>query len=224
MAIEGLVIVVSILLAFTIDAWWDERRDAEDEEAQVARVLAELRSNAALLDAQMEALDSATQAASEFLGMMGPDAEDVPVSAVGDMLYRIYGVNTISLGDSASRNFVSTGQLTDDRWTDLRLALADLLSSIHQVERASLELRQMRPEMLRQMWRHVSGLDVVKAAPPMADYPESKFQSNVGALLSDIAFEGMVASYAIRMELNRGSIQRLEQQLGDVIARIEATP
>ena len=42
--VEGVVIVVSILLAFAIDAWWDERQQLSDAEDQVERVVAELQS------------------------------------------------------------------------------------------------------------------------------------------------------------------------------------
>lgn len=30
--VEGFAIVISILLAFAIDAWWDNRRDKQEEQ------------------------------------------------------------------------------------------------------------------------------------------------------------------------------------------------
>jgi len=50
LAAEGLVIVVSILAAFALDTWWDNRKDAEEEQ----RVLAALASEfaAARVDLQ----------------------------------------------------------------------------------------------------------------------------------------------------------------------------
>ena len=49
--VEGLVIVVSILLAFAIDAWWEDRQEAEKARLQIERVVAELESNAVLIAA-----------------------------------------------------------------------------------------------------------------------------------------------------------------------------
>jgi len=49
--VEGLVIVVSILLAFAIDAWWEDRQEAEVARLQIERVVAELESNAVLIAA-----------------------------------------------------------------------------------------------------------------------------------------------------------------------------
>jgi hypothetical protein len=44
MFVEGVVIVVSIFLAFAIDAWWDDRQQAEEARLQVERVVSEKRS------------------------------------------------------------------------------------------------------------------------------------------------------------------------------------
>ena len=114
--IEGLVIVVSILLAFAIDAWWDQQREARDAEDQVARVVAELRANIAILEVQDQSLDYTTRAAREFLSIMGPDAEPVTTQEIGSMMGRIFGVPTLSLTKSATQNFLASGQLTDGRW------------------------------------------------------------------------------------------------------------
>ncbi len=219
--IEGLVIVVSILLAFTIDAWWDQQREERDAKDQVARVVAELRANVAILLAQDESLEYSTRGAREFLSIMGPDVGPVSVQTVGGMMYRIYGVPTLSLGNSATRNFLSSGQLTDGRWTDIRLALAELLSEVQLAENASLELRQMRPEMLARMRPYISGLDVAKEHPSMADYPSSRFESDAGALLSDMSFESLIANYAIRMEINRQNVHELLDRHSAVIGMIE---
>jgi hypothetical protein len=221
LTIEGLVIVVSILLAFAIDAWWDKRREMSDAEDQVARVVAELHANIAILQAQNAALEHATEGAREFLSIMGPDAGPVSVQTVGEMMYRIYGVPTLSLSSSATRNLLSSGQLTAGRWIDIRLALTELLSRMQLAEDASQELRQMRPEMLEHMRPYVSGLDVVKMNPTMERYPTSRFQSDAGSLLSDMSFESLIAYYAIRMEINRDYVTSLLKEHGAVIETIE---
>ncbi len=219
--IEGLVIVVSILLAFTIDAWWDQQREVRDAKDQVARVVAELRANVAILEAQDQSLDYTTRAAREFLSIMGPDAEPVSTQEIGSMTYRIFGVPTLSLSRSATQNFLSSGQLTDGRWIDIRLALAQMLSEAQIAENSSLELRQMRPNLLERMQTFVSALDVAKEHPLMADYPPSRFNSDSDALLSDMKFESLTANYAIRMEINRQNVKFLLEQHGVVIDMIE---
>ena len=48
--IEGATIAVSILLAFAVDAWWDNQRDREKLDNGLANLQAELRSNIERID------------------------------------------------------------------------------------------------------------------------------------------------------------------------------
>lgn len=219
--IEGLVIVVSILLAFSIDAWWDQQRELRDAEDQVARVVAELNANITILNAQDEALGHTTRAAREFLSMMGPDVEAVSNQEVGVMMGRIFSVGTLSLSRSATQNFLSSGQLTDGRWVGIRLALSEMLSKVHAAENNSLELRQMRPNIWEHEQDFVSGLDIVRDHALMKDYPASQFESDADALLSDMKFEGVIANYAIRMEINRDNVRDLLARHSALINMIE---
>ena len=49
-AVEAAAIVVSILLAFAIDAWWDDRQDAATERVILSSLLVELRSVESRID------------------------------------------------------------------------------------------------------------------------------------------------------------------------------
>ena len=47
---EGLAIVVSILLAFAIDAWWEDRSDRQQLNNGLVNLQTELRSNIEMID------------------------------------------------------------------------------------------------------------------------------------------------------------------------------
>ena len=64
LATEGVVIVLSILLAFAIDAWWGEWREKTAEIEQLARVSTELVSNAEIVQRKLETLAVAIDATS----------------------------------------------------------------------------------------------------------------------------------------------------------------
>ena len=125
--VEGLVIVISILLAFAIDAWWEDLQETRDAEDQVVRVVAELQANVEILRAQDQQLELARGAAREFLSIMGPGDEPVAMQTIGSSMVGIFSVPTLSLNDSATQDFLSSGQLTYGRWIDVRLALTCLL-------------------------------------------------------------------------------------------------
>ena len=215
---EGFVIVVSILLAFAIDAWWDERQQIRDAEDQVARVVAELRANVELLEEQDRSLAAATSEAGKFLNLFGPEPVPTELVEIAALLEGIYSVPTYSVERSASANFLSSGQLTEGRWAEFRTSLATTLSTASTAENASLELRQMRPEIANRMQMYVSGLDVVLAHPLMKDYQPSRFTSNTHALLSDLQLEGLISNYTIRMEINHLYVHDLLQSYESLIA------
>ncbi len=219
---EGTVIVVSILLAFTIDAWWDERQQTRDAADQVARVVAELRANVALLEDQDRNLGRAIEVAGDFLKLFGPEPAPTELLEIAALLEGIYSVPTFSLERSASANFLSSGQLTESQWAEFRTSLANTLSSATTAESSSLELRQMRPEIANRMQLYVSGLDLVRAHPLMKDYQPSRFTSDTHGLLSDMQFEGFISNYTIRMEINRLNVRDLLRRYQSLIADVDA--
>jgi len=219
---EGIVILVSILLAFSIDAWWSERQQYREAESQVDRVLTEMRANLAILKAQDGYLDGAIEGARELLILCGPDPVPTKPSKLAALVGRIYGVPVLSLERSASDEFLSSGHLTIGLGSELRNSLSYTLSNVRISENSSLELRAMRPEMVRHMQSHFSGLDLVRGHELMQDYPSSRFVSDSQSLLSDMYFEGLIANYTIRMEINRRSIENLSKRYESLIAEVEA--
>ena len=220
--IEGFVIVVSILLAFAIDAWWDERQQLSDAEDQAARVVAELRVNVELLEYQDESLSIAIGAAKEFLGMFGPSPEPTTASGIGSLMGRLYSVPTLALERNASADFLSSGQLTEGRWAEFRSSLANTLSGTRTAERSSVELRAMRPAIGDRLHSYVPGLELVRDHELMREYQPSQFEADTTGLLSDMRFEGLIATYAIRLEINRRNTRDLLERYKRLIEDVES--
>jgi len=209
MLVEGLVIVVSILLAFAIDAWWDYRQQAEEAGLQVERVVAELESNVALLEAQISRLDVTTNAAKRFLSKFGPAPAPVEKTEVGELFNELYSSGTIAFNRSASLDFLASGLLTRGDWLPLRHSLSELLSDQDASEKTSVELRELRPAIEHHVGRLVPGLDTAMGHPLMADYSPSRFPYDPAVMFTDMYLESLIAGFAIRMEINRAGHQRL---------------
>ena len=220
--VEGVVIVVSILLAFAIDAWWDERQQLSDAQDQVERVVAELRVNVELLTAQDDYLGIAVGAAHEFLALFGPNPEQTTVEVIANLIGRLYSVPTLSLERSASADFLSSGQLTQGRWGEFRTSLASTLSATRRAERSSVELRAMRPAIADLLHSYVSGLDMVRDHALMKEYQLSRFSSDTAGLLANRHFESLIATYAIRAEINRQNTRELLARYEALIANVDA--
>lgn len=200
--VEGVVILVSILLAFGIDAWWEDRQENQEALRQVDRVLAELEANTVILDKHVAWMKAATAATAEFLAICGPDPQPITSAAMGKHFDGIFGVPTLSVSRNATEQFLASGRLTLGEWTSVRQELASLQSQWQEEERDSLELRRFREPIMERAGKLIPGLTTSLQHPAMSKYQASKFPFDSTALLSDRQFEGHLATYAIRLELN----------------------
>lgn len=201
--IEGAVIVVSILLAFAIDAWWDKRQQSEEAAHQVARVVTELESNIKRLEFQVETLDFTIDMGKRFLGRLGPDPTPVKETELAELVNGIFSSGTIAFGRSATTSFLASGQLTSGDWQEVRRLLSEVVSYQDNSQRRSIELRAQRPAIHQHMARLVPAHNSSLAHPLMADYEKSRFSYDSSDLFSDMYFEGLIGSFAVRMEINR---------------------
>ena len=71
---DVVLIVVSILIAFALDAWWQDRAERRVESEQIAALRSEFETARDTLKSMSEYLRGTTQATNELLVMMGPDA------------------------------------------------------------------------------------------------------------------------------------------------------
>jgi hypothetical protein len=89
---EGAAIVVSILLAFAIEAWWAERLERSDEELQLERLRVEFSTNIERIDARVFE-EGILDATANVYGLIeegrnqGVDVIEVPAVLIGMMLF-----------------------------------------------------------------------------------------------------------------------------------------
>lgn len=109
--VEGAVIVASILVAFSIDAWWETRQEREIERDAVAVLIRDLTSaeeQLADFDLFSESkFEAAFRAARLLFDPVAPEEED----EVADLLTEALQRRTLSLPRSGYTELVATGSL-----------------------------------------------------------------------------------------------------------------
>jgi hypothetical protein len=108
-AVEGGVIIASILLAFSIDAWWDDRLIHDAEQVVLQALLEDLREKEQLL-AEMDRFSHTIVGSATTLLRVAAGAEEKPSE---DTIDRLIGdtwwVSNEALWDSAPMNMLVTG-------------------------------------------------------------------------------------------------------------------
>lgn len=127
-AVEIVVVVTSILIAFSLDAWWSQRSEDRTEAAHLSALESDFEQNVTRLAELVEREQRIADASARLLLLaVTPD-----ISAHPDSLSQLFGqvFNSGRFGPSlgAYEATVSSGGLSRVRDDSLRIALADFVS------------------------------------------------------------------------------------------------
>jgi hypothetical protein len=138
-AAEGAAIVLSILLAFAIDAWWGTRVDREVELQALAAVRTDLLESVSELD-RARRVHEARLAALETL-LLVPQAGDLARDSVGALLSTSTIPTTADPQVAALSTLMSSGQMSVVSDAGLRTELAGWLAALEDHESTQVLLR-----------------------------------------------------------------------------------
>lgn len=129
--LEGLVVVASILIAFLLDAWWDERGLQSELNQELASVTRELKGNRERVVFEIDALQRhvvAGEAVAELLG--GPrTSELIPIPDTLAWFVTLWSP-TLDVSSGALNALVASGRLAQIRSDEVRLGLAGLAGRV----------------------------------------------------------------------------------------------
>ena len=131
---EGVVIVGSILLAFGIQAWWDERQEEERVRQDLENVASELGLNRELLLFQAEIDDRMATAARAMAERMEPEAARAVINLVDTLVFLGWSTPpTLDPSLGALDALVVSGSLSTVEDPELRSNLSSLRAQFDDV-------------------------------------------------------------------------------------------
>ena len=224
MTLEGGVIVLSILLAFAIDAWWGQRKDNIEGIEQLTRVAAELRLNSRVVRTKTENLQIAIDATAEFLSWMGPQPQQKSMEAFSHQWDTLTDIGTFSLVRRAANDYLAAGRETMSGNLNIRDSLSEWYHYSDRLEN-QYEILRLEHWTLHDYANRIPATPMLSTMSTnfvMSKHPGSKFPFDQAALLSDPVFESLLANYLIRVEFVL--LQALEQQerQSDLLTSVDA--
>ncbi|MEL7453552.1 MAG: hypothetical protein AAGJ50_09310 [Pseudomonadota bacterium] len=122
---EGVAIVVSILLAFGIEAWWSDRQEAQLVEENLAALRDELKSNLEEIRHERTFRRAVIQATQQLFELA--QAEDaIPALELDRSLSDVTWGGRIDISTGALLSTLQTGTLTSIDQSELRRSLSSL--------------------------------------------------------------------------------------------------
>jgi hypothetical protein len=124
--LDGFAVLVGILLAFGIDAWWDLNAERARGQAYLTAVRDELVSNRAVLEADLDTLDSWVRLSERHLRtIISPGAPAPSRDSVLEMVWRTGPQRPTPIARTAIDDLLSSGGFQFIESAALRRAIAE---------------------------------------------------------------------------------------------------
>jgi hypothetical protein len=222
---EAAVIVVSILLAFAIDAYWGEREDRSVETAAYASLEREFIENRNRLVAKREDHLARHRAAAGMLATIVARGDPPGSYKIPEEVFTIGGYDTFEPARGAVTSILNSGNLLLIRNDSLRMALSawpDALDDLALQESVVLDVNENH--IVPILHRHIPYVtfDYESGAPGFSS--PSRFSPDTEGLLESLEFENWIDLQILRMNDLLETYDELIAEVDRILALLRAPP
>jgi hypothetical protein len=153
MIVEGIVIVTSILLALTADAWWDRVQEGRLEQQYIAQLAADFREMDTGVTGWLELEESQLSSAISLLEFIDSDTP-VPADSVGVWWMDAWSSPTAPLADGLLQEMMASGSLRLIRDESLRVALSSFIRTVDETQEWLIQIEDGFTLMLGDPYFH----------------------------------------------------------------------
>jgi hypothetical protein len=226
LSIEAAAIIASILLAFAIDAWWEDRQNREDEKSYLVSLRQEFAESLELATGNETRRQQVVAAHESLIAQVQGAAR-----ATEQDLYHWISLVSFPLHYYPPRavfnDVVASGGTLLIRSAEIRIALAEFEQGLQYLERIDdvswvvweqrlqpfLEGRIPRVERLRR------GIARLRGDVP---FGQSPYAADFDGVFKDPQFEDMIAERWLRLQNGLIGIRRLISKSEEIIDLIDA--
>jgi len=223
-AAEGILIVISILLAFGIEAWWQERGEQREVREALVGLRSDFERNLAALDSARTAHTAIRASAQGLLSLTGPEGLGSTNPAVVDSLVQgVLDRHRFGPYESSLQALINSGRW--DRvesdglkaeltlWTQVRGSLA---------RREEEAVEGINNRLLVRIWELIPMRTLDMPIEPFREaVGPSRFEADYDRLLGDMYFEAAVDERWQDAYNSLLVIERLEESARRVLSLIE---
>lgn len=226
--IEGVAIVLSILMAFAIDAWWDEERDKAEHRVIALSLLKEFENTHVKLREQLKALERAFAGNAKALSLFDPNPHKSDEETFRLALRKSLSVGAFSYSYSNLTTMLSLQGDVDFISNKVWALMQNWKTLIDDIEVDSRHLERNREEHLLQslIRLEVSVLKIMHSSfseqQPLLQWQDSKISQDLHAIRRDAGSESVVAMRAIRLAFLMDSCKEAILISRDIIEHLKS--
>jgi hypothetical protein len=149
---EGVVVVISILVAFAIDAWWDARKAKLLEADFLARLEVAFEENVQLAEEAVETGMKDSLLLQQFIHMTPEEAEQIPPDQAWRYLLAMWRPNAgAELNNAALTTILDAGQLSLKVDPQLLTAFAEWRAHAARLTSQNNKLQDLLQEIIQEL-------------------------------------------------------------------------
>ena len=214
---EGFVIVVSILLAFSMDAWWGEREESLRRQAHLQLLEAEFVAHLKYLDSLEQELEGMRVAVAALLGHISPDAEAIPPDRLSSLIFHSFRLRPVEIQSGSLQALLASGDLALIEDIHLKSLLASWAADVARLKIQTSVLQENREEIIRYLHDLMPTLNIAQQTNLMGRYPQSSFNTGSEVVLRSLKSEGLFANRGINVEFTALEIITLKGRAVDIL-------
>jgi hypothetical protein len=225
-AAEGMAIVVSILLAFWIQAWWENRQVRSEEVVALNQLKVEFETNARLLREKRQTQQFIYDAARHLLELTADKSGSVlDIPRVSDSIMAITEIRTFDAEVGALFSLINSGKLGILQSNELRSSLAAwpaLVSDLSEDEMGTWNYTDS--SILPYVDSRASVRSLMDLSPVYSEWLDPGRGSDsvdIDVLIRDQEFENLVVERLKFQSIIIGGYDDLENQVAEILQLID---
>lgn len=188
--VEGVVVVTSILIAFALDAWWENRQLEQEMAEDLAIVEYELAENLRLVNLTMELMENVTAHSEMVIAAMRnapPEAAEVDIAGT-TLFWSIFNNPTLDLSFGGIDAWIAAGRMAGIESPELRQRLASVRGKVSDVTEEQYVARDITVrDIFPHLRNHTSDIE------PIVTLFSSGFHGRQGTGIQDLPDIGKVS-------------------------------
>jgi hypothetical protein len=235
--VEGGAIVVSILLAFAIDAWWQQRQELAGDNAHLKGVYEELETHKSLISEAIEAHTKTLDAGMRLLEIISETEEAADAAEITELIDGLINFYQINAPFGSLETAISSGAIARMRDTALASSLASWPTAIEDLLEEELVggeivAFQFLPHLagrmpLAEVYRlrlempSARGIDIVQRII-MDDLPPSAHTTSYSALFNDYTTENEILQVMVWAQSGLAEAVLFDEKLDRLMSELDA--
>ena len=218
---EAVAIVVSILLAFAIDAWWAEKKESEVKHIALLALRADFIASREQLLGVLVSLESARTNFDRFQSATTAELIEIDPDTIRYFLTALAKNHTFDPVTSTLDALVNDGRLGLISDAQLLTQLSNWRRNLDNIEDISLELRIESVRVRRAMERHGGPFTRWRRSPNNLEVLQTADGETMANLQQDVDFMGTARSHQYALSIYLWQLQQLAEDLDSIVTLLD---